>query len=161
MIFLSYFRKLASDMVNQRKFYHRLYRSATYGQDMKGIQVMGKRAAWKQEKSLPRFMSPQTVIFSLLSVICACTCIFCAILNVHMTQMAQCQETQSCLHNMLFTRATMSPSQGSEKQNYLSIHFYESFFLFKLCYQSEIKELLIACVFKFGLEMLSKLDYLK
>lgn len=63
--------------------------------------------------------------------------------------------------NMLFTRATMSPSQRSEKQNYLSIHFYESFFLFKLCYQSEIKELLIACVFKFGLEMLSKLDYLK
>lgn len=94
MIFLSYFRKLASDMVNQRKFYHRLYQSATYGQDMKGIQVMGKRAAWKQEKSLPRFMSPQTVIFSLLSVICVCTCIFCAILNVHMTQMAQCQETQ-------------------------------------------------------------------
>lgn len=77
-----------------------------------------------------------------------------------MTQVAQCQETQSCLYNILFAR-TVSPSQGSEKQNYLFIHFYGPFFLFKLCYQSEIKELLIACVFKCSLEMLTKLDYFK
>lgn len=51
-IFLQYFRKLASRTVSQKELYHRLYQSATYGQNMKGIQVMGERAAWKSEKIL-------------------------------------------------------------------------------------------------------------
>jgi len=54
-------------------------------------------------------------------------------------------------------------SQVRNKTACLSVCFHGSFFLLicNLCYHREIKELLIAYVFKCSLEMLNKLDYFR
>lgn len=153
-------RELASSMVRQCKSHH-WHLSAAYIQGIKAIEVMGTQAPWRQEKE--HFMNPQTVIYSLLSLMPVCTHEFPCYLMCLCDIKGTVSENRA-VFIMYFIQKLLSFKQVHEKQSCLSWCMFSWLSLYlkhSPCYHSEIKELLIAYVFKYGLKMIMKQDYLK
>lgn len=122
---------------------------------------MGTQAPWRQEKE--HFMNPQTVIYSLLSLTPVCTHEFPCYLMCLCDIKGTVSENRA-VFIMYFIQKLLSFKQVHEKQSCLSWCMFSWLSLYlkhSPCYHSEIKELLIAYVFKYGLKMIMKQDYLK
>lgn len=71
---------------------------------------------------------------------------------------------QSCLHYVLYTETTIFQASAWEAELLILVYVFMALSLYlkhSPCYHSEIKKLLIAYVFKYGLKMIMKQDCLK
>lgn len=128
-IFLECIRELASSMVRQCMSHH-WHLSAAYIQGMKAIEVMGTQAPWRQEKE--HFMNPQTVIYSLLSLMPVCThefpCYLMPLCDIKGTVSENRELSSLCT---LYRNYYLSSKCMRSRAAYLSICFHGSFFVFK------------------------------